>query len=62
MRSSNAFDNIQPVLHAKVPIIRSRHRYLHIEIDVSLHNMLVSIYLSELYFLSTYPCLLCLGY
>lgn len=44
MKSSNAFENIQPILRAKVPIIRSRHRQLHIEIDISLHNMLVSIY------------------
>jgi len=42
MRSnSDTFENVQPVLHAKVPIIRSRHRKLHIEIDISLHNMLV---------------------
>jgi len=42
MRSnSDTFENVQPVLHAKVPIIRSRHRRLHIEIDISLHNMLV---------------------
>ncbi|CAF1021216.1 unnamed protein product [Adineta ricciae] len=40
MRLSNAYENIQPVLHAKVPIIRSRHRQLRIEIDISLHNML----------------------
>ncbi|CAF1174331.1 unnamed protein product [Adineta steineri] len=40
MKSSNTFENVQPVLHAKVPIIRSRHRQLHIEIDISLHNML----------------------
>jgi hypothetical protein len=43
MRSnSDTFENVQPVLHAKVPIIRSRHRRLHIEIDISLHNMLVN--------------------
>jgi len=41
MKSSNMFENVQPVLHAKVPIIRSRHRQLNIEIDISLHNMLV---------------------
>ncbi len=42
MRSNaDTFENVQPVLHAKVPIIRSRHRRLHIEIDISLHNMLV---------------------
>ncbi|UJR24938.1 hypothetical protein I4U23_006302 [Adineta vaga] len=40
MKASNTFENIQPVLHAKVPIIRSRHRQLRIEIDISLHNML----------------------
>jgi DNA polymerase sigma len=44
MRTSNIFENVQPVLHAKVPIIRSRHRQLHIEIDISLHNMLVNIF------------------
>jgi DNA polymerase sigma len=44
MKCSNAFENVQPVLHAKVPIIRSRHRQLNIEIDISLHNMLVNIY------------------
>jgi DNA polymerase sigma len=44
MRSNaDTFENVQPVLHAKVPIIRSRHRKLHIEIDISLHNMLVII-------------------
>jgi hypothetical protein len=44
MRSNlDTFENVQPVLHAKVPIIRSRHRRLHIEIDISLHNMLVNI-------------------
>ncbi len=43
MRSnSDTFENVQPVLHAKVPIIRSKHRRLHIEIDISLHNMLVN--------------------
>lgn len=42
MKSSNIFDNVQAVLNAKVPIIRSRHRQLKIDIDVSLHNMLVS--------------------
>ena len=47
MRSnSDTFENVQPVLHAKVPIIRSRHRKLHIEIDISLHNMLVKIFSS----------------
>jgi DNA polymerase sigma len=45
MKSSNTFENVQSVLHAKVPIIRSRHRQLHIEIDISLHNMLVKNYL-----------------
>jgi len=45
MKSSNTFENVQPVLHAKVPIIRSKHRQLNIEIDISLHNMLVNIYL-----------------
>ena len=51
MRSnSNTFENVQPVLHAKVPIIRSRHRQLHIEIDISLHNMLVNIF-SDIIFL-----------
>jgi DNA polymerase sigma len=44
MKNSNTFENVQPVLHAKVPIIRSRHRQLHIEIDISLHNMLVKIF------------------
>ena len=44
MKNSNTFENVQPVLHAKVPIIRSRHRQLHIEIDISLHNMLVNIF------------------
>ena len=45
MRSNaDAFENVQPVLHAKVPIIRSRHRRLQIEIDISLHNMLVKIF------------------
>jgi DNA polymerase sigma len=44
MKSSNTFENVQSVLHAKVPIIRSRHRQLHIEIDISLHNMLVNNY------------------
>ena len=43
MKSSKTFEDVQPVLHAKVPIIRSRHRQLHIEIDISLHNMLVNI-------------------
>jgi len=43
MRSnSDTFENVQPVLHAKVPIIRSKHRRLQIEIDISLHNMLVN--------------------
>lgn len=41
LRCSNAFEDVQPVLHAKVPIIRSRHRKLNIELDISLHNMLV---------------------
>ena len=41
MRVSRKYDDVQPVLHAKVPIIRSKHRELHIEIDISLHNMLV---------------------
>lgn len=41
MRSSQLFDNVQPVLHAKVPIIRSRHRKSGIDIDISLHNTLV---------------------
>ena len=50
MRSnSDTFENVQPVLHAKVPIIRSRHRRLQIEIDISLHNMLV-----KRFFLITY--------
>ncbi|UJR23877.1 hypothetical protein I4U23_026849 [Adineta vaga] len=41
MRSNaDTFENVQPVLHAKVPIIRSKHRRLQIEIDISLHNML----------------------
>lgn len=40
MRSSQLFDNVQPVLHAKVPIIRSRHRKSNIDIDISLHNTL----------------------
>jgi DNA polymerase sigma len=44
MKSSNTFEDVQPVLHAKVPIIRSRHRQLNIEIDISLHNMLVNIH------------------
>jgi DNA polymerase sigma len=44
MKSSNIFEDVQPVLHAKVPIIRSRHRQLNIEIDISLHNMLVNIF------------------
>lgn len=39
--NTETFENVQPILHAKVPIIRSRHRRLHIEIDISLHNMLV---------------------
>jgi hypothetical protein len=55
MRSnSDTFENVQPVLHAKVPIIRSRHRRLHIEIDISLHNMLVnnSSFFFVLYFYS----------
>lgn len=39
--NSDLFENVQPVLHAKVPIIRSRHRKLQIEIDISLHNTLV---------------------
>ena len=43
MKSSNIFENVQPVLNAKVPIIRSRHRQSKIEIDISLHNMLVNI-------------------
>lgn len=41
MRHSNVFENVQPVLRAKVPIIRSKHRKLNIELDISLHNMLV---------------------
>ena len=36
------FDNVQPVLHAKVPIIRSKHRQSKIEIDISFHNSLVN--------------------
>ncbi|CAF0768557.1 unnamed protein product [Rotaria sordida] len=41
MRSnSDIFENVQAILHAKVPIIRSRHRRLQIEIDISFHNML----------------------
>ena len=40
--NTETFENVQPILHAKVPIIRSRHRRLHIEIDISLHNMLVN--------------------
>lgn len=44
MRSNpETFENVQPVLHAKVPIIRSRHRRLQIEIDISFHNLLVNI-------------------
>jgi len=39
--NSELFENVQPVLHAKVPIIRSRHRKLQIEIDISLRNTLV---------------------
>ncbi|CAF1267106.1 unnamed protein product [Adineta steineri] len=38
--NAETFENVQPVFHAKVPIIRSRHRQLHIDIDISLHNML----------------------
>jgi DNA polymerase sigma len=45
MKNSNLYEDVQPVLHAKVPIIRSKHRQLNIEIDISLHNMLVNIYL-----------------
>ena len=44
MKSSAIYDNVQPVLHAKVPIIRSRHRQFRIEIDISLHNMLVDVH------------------
>ncbi|CAF4200525.1 unnamed protein product, partial [Rotaria sp. Silwood2] len=40
MKSSNTFDDVQPILQAKVPIIRTRHRQWHIAIDISLHNML----------------------
>ncbi|CAF2869190.1 unnamed protein product [Rotaria sp. Silwood2] len=41
MRSnSDTFESVQAILHAKVPIIRSRHRRLQIEIDISFHNML----------------------
>lgn len=47
MKSSNTFDNVQPVLNAKVPIIRSRHRQLKIDIDISLHNMLVRIHFNR---------------
>ncbi len=44
MRSNREmFEYVQPVLHAKVPIIRSRHTRSHIEIDISLHNMLVGV-------------------
>ncbi|CAF3232740.1 unnamed protein product, partial [Rotaria sp. Silwood2] len=39
MKSSNTFDDVQPILQAKVPIIRTRHRQWHIAIDISLHNM-----------------------
>ncbi|CAF3156096.1 unnamed protein product [Rotaria socialis] len=38
--SSDTFESVQPILHAKVPIIRSKHRRLQIEIDISFHNML----------------------
>ncbi|CAF1111531.1 unnamed protein product [Adineta ricciae] len=38
--NADTFENVQPVLHAKVPIIRSKHRRLQIEIDISFHNML----------------------
>jgi hypothetical protein len=47
--NTETFENVQPVLHAKVPIIRSRHRRLHIEIDISLHNMLVNIINSNIF-------------
>lgn len=50
VRSLNIFDEVQPVLQAKVPIIRTRHRQLKIDIDISLHNMLVSIRLSFLFY------------
>ncbi|CAF3442632.1 unnamed protein product [Rotaria sp. Silwood1] len=41
MRSnSDTFEDVQAILHAKVPIIRSKHRRLQIEIDISFHNML----------------------
>ncbi|CAF1121495.1 unnamed protein product [Rotaria sp. Silwood1] len=40
MKSSNTFVDVQPILQAKVPIIRTRHRQWHIAIDISLHNML----------------------
>ncbi|CAF0961898.1 unnamed protein product [Rotaria magnacalcarata] len=40
MKSSSTFDEVQPVLQAKVPIIRTRHRQWNIAIDISLHNML----------------------
>lgn len=54
MRSnSDTFENVQPVLHAKVPIIRSRHRRLHIEIDISLHNMLVKNFISKFLILNS---------
>ena len=57
MRSnSDTFENVQPVLHAKVPIIRSRHRKLHIEIDISLHNMLVNIFFPKISFLILEKC------
>jgi hypothetical protein len=43
MRSNpTLFSNIQPVLHAKVPIICSKHRQYQIDIDISLHNVLVN--------------------
>lgn len=47
--SADIFEDVQPILHAKVPIIRSRHRRLQIEIDISFHNMLVSRFSAIIY-------------
>lgn len=50
--------DMQPILHAKVPIIKYKQSFLDLDVDLSSHNL----YVNVSYMASEFRCVMCLRY